>query len=299
MMSLVIPTRNEEKNIAPLLESLKKQTYKKKFEVIVVDGKSTDRTVEISQRYGARVILQKGALGVGNARNLGGKNARGSVIIFCEADYIFDKNFLKNIERYFKEDIDAARPNVIPVQENWLQRTLAVQTELCTKRIGAKMHASIFRKNVWEKLGRFDESLGYGDERLLPEKALKEGYKVKYLDEAIIYVKPVKTIKALFKQGRWYGRNVLKYVKKSNDYVMIFGIAVYSLFIPVFLFGLFYRPLLILSVSMFMALFLYGLWGLFLTRSVYSFLIPLINIIRGFGELIGIIETPFMKHRGK
>jgi cellulose synthase/poly-beta-1,6-N-acetylglucosamine synthase-like glycosyltransferase len=40
MISIIIPARNEEKNLPELLESLKNQTYKKKFEIIVVDGKS-------------------------------------------------------------------------------------------------------------------------------------------------------------------------------------------------------------------------------------------------------------------
>jgi glycosyltransferase involved in cell wall biosynthesis len=59
MISVIIPARNEEKNLPELLESLKNQTYKKKFEIIVVDGKSKDRTREIAKSYGCRVIVQK------------------------------------------------------------------------------------------------------------------------------------------------------------------------------------------------------------------------------------------------
>lgn len=85
MLSVIIPAKNEERNLPEMLESFKKQKYKKKFEIIVVDGKSTDRTREIAKDYGCRVVVQK-RLGISNARNLGWKKAKGSVLIFLEAD---------------------------------------------------------------------------------------------------------------------------------------------------------------------------------------------------------------------
>jgi len=68
MISVVIPTYNEEKNIERCLRALEEQTIPREdFEIIVVDGQSSDRTIEIAQRYADRVIQQVSE-GVGGAR---------------------------------------------------------------------------------------------------------------------------------------------------------------------------------------------------------------------------------------
>jgi len=56
-VGIVIPARNEEKNIAGVLARLKKLGY---HDILVIDGKSNDRTIEISRKFGAKVVLQNG-----------------------------------------------------------------------------------------------------------------------------------------------------------------------------------------------------------------------------------------------
>ena len=58
MISIIITTKNEEKNIKNILESLKQQTYKS-VEIIVVDNNSTDKTKEIARQY-TSLIYNKG-----------------------------------------------------------------------------------------------------------------------------------------------------------------------------------------------------------------------------------------------
>ena len=68
-ISVVIPTYNEEKNIRRTLFKLNHQTIPRDdYEIIIVDGKSTDRTREIAEDMGARVIIQK-RIGIPGARN--------------------------------------------------------------------------------------------------------------------------------------------------------------------------------------------------------------------------------------
>ncbi|MFO7343182.1 MAG: glycosyltransferase, partial [Bacillaceae bacterium] len=55
LVSVIIPARNEEKNLPHLLASLQKQTYKS-MEIIVADDGSADRTAEIAENFGARVV---------------------------------------------------------------------------------------------------------------------------------------------------------------------------------------------------------------------------------------------------
>ena len=95
-ISIIIPTKNEERYLPGLLESIKKQTVQP-YEIIVADAGSTDRTVEIAKKYGAKVI--KGGLpGVG--RNNGAKVAKGDIFVFLDADAVLPReSFLGDLIR--------------------------------------------------------------------------------------------------------------------------------------------------------------------------------------------------------
>ncbi len=55
MLSIIIPTLNEEKYLLGLLNSLKKQTYMD-FEVIIADNNSKDRTKQIAKKHGCKIV---------------------------------------------------------------------------------------------------------------------------------------------------------------------------------------------------------------------------------------------------
>jgi len=94
MLSVVIPSYNEELLLPLLLDSLKKQTFKN-FEVIVADNKSTDRTPEIVKNHGAKLVSGANRPGIG--RNNGAKHAVGEYLVFFDADTSFDENFLEKL----------------------------------------------------------------------------------------------------------------------------------------------------------------------------------------------------------
>ncbi|MCL5008620.1 MAG: glycosyltransferase family 2 protein, partial [Candidatus Marsarchaeota archaeon] len=66
-ISVIIPSYNEEKYLNYPLNALHKQTFKD-FEIIVVDGNSSDKTRDIAKKHGARIIIEK-RKGIGLARN--------------------------------------------------------------------------------------------------------------------------------------------------------------------------------------------------------------------------------------
>ena len=101
MISVVIPTYNEEKNIERCLKALEKQSIKRdEYEIIVVDGHSKDKTVEIAKKYADKVILQK-SKGVGGARNDGVSIAKGDIIATTDADCIAPPEWLEIIQKKF------------------------------------------------------------------------------------------------------------------------------------------------------------------------------------------------------
>src|SRR3989344_8649050 len=90
LVSVIIPAKDEEATIGKVLSDLNKvikKTKKYRFEVIVVDDKSRDRTGIIARGYGAKVIRNHGGSGKGKALALGFKHAKGDYIVMLDADY--------------------------------------------------------------------------------------------------------------------------------------------------------------------------------------------------------------------
>lgn len=84
-VSIVIPTKNEEKNVADLIRRIKKHSFGFLKEIIVVDGHSQDRTREIAARSGVKVILDNGR-GKGAAIRKAIKFIKGRIAVFIDAD---------------------------------------------------------------------------------------------------------------------------------------------------------------------------------------------------------------------
>jgi len=91
MISVVIPTYNEEQCLPKLLESLKCQSYKD-FEIIVADNNSIDKTRELAKKAGVKIV--NGGL-PSRGRNCGAKVASGDWLLFLDADVILSPNFLE------------------------------------------------------------------------------------------------------------------------------------------------------------------------------------------------------------
>ena len=85
-MAAVIPAYNEEKNIADVLKALLKSP--ELDEIIVVDDGSKDKTAEISQKLGVKVIKSAGNQGKGRAMQEGLKATRAGIIVFFDADLL-------------------------------------------------------------------------------------------------------------------------------------------------------------------------------------------------------------------
>lgn len=98
LLSIVIPTLNEEKYLPGLLESIKGQNFKD-YEIIVADAGSEDRTVEIARSFGCRVV-KGGRLPRG--RNKGAEVAKGDFILFLDADSRLEKDSLNELLKEFK-----------------------------------------------------------------------------------------------------------------------------------------------------------------------------------------------------
>jgi glycosyltransferase involved in cell wall biosynthesis len=112
-VSIIVPTLNEENYVGSLLSDIAKQT-KEADEIIIVDGRSKDGTVSVVERF-PNVDLLIGSPPVASQRNLGGRQAKGDVLVFLDADVRLPKTFLEDfLEEYERRQLYIACPLYIP-----------------------------------------------------------------------------------------------------------------------------------------------------------------------------------------
>jgi glycosyltransferase involved in cell wall biosynthesis len=123
MISVVVPTYNEEENIERCLLSLADQTVPRNtYEIIVVDGNSRDRTRELAEPLADMVLIQKSSR-VGGARNDGAMEASGSIVATTDADCFIPRNWVETIARDFeRRPIVQVYGTVYPIEEGFSHR---------------------------------------------------------------------------------------------------------------------------------------------------------------------------------
>ena len=213
--SIIVPVYNSEKTIGKCIESLLSQGYpKNKYEIIVVDNNSKDRTAETIKKYPVKYIMEDKVQSSYAARNTGAKIAKGEAFVFFDADQIADKNWLKNLLREWQQlkyggfggkNVAVATTDSI-AGKIWKKdetTKLEKQTFDSSNRTFLKLAGgnAAFRKDVFKMLGGFDSGLfSMGDFDLALRLQKELNLSIKYTDNAIIYHLERPCLKSLLKR---------------------------------------------------------------------------------------------------
>jgi glycosyltransferase involved in cell wall biosynthesis len=220
IISIIIPTKNNEDTIRELLLSLLDQTIKPD-EIIVVDS-SSDNTSKIVREYPVTLITSP-AKGANHARNVGIRNSTGDILVFIDGDCKADKDWLKYIIQGFaKENIACVGGSVKTLNLNnfiGLYGELSIfqlmpiydNDAIVTKENFARSKKPIsanmaITRDVFEKIGDFDEKyLGGYEEFDYEHRIVESGYNILCSSKAVVEHKHRETLELLFNQYYKYG----------------------------------------------------------------------------------------------
>lgn len=208
-LSIIIPTYNEERDVQECLNSLKKQIYKK-FEIIIVDDGSTDKTIEIVKKFKDVKIIKGEHRGPGFSRNIGAKNAQGEILVFVDADMTFDRDYLKNLIKPLLKDKE--KKIIGTTHETELVKNIDNIWSRCWGNIRVSKEQSkevkIFRairKNKFLEFRGFDPKYGYADDQTFWFK-----YQIKPIvaKDTLCFHKNPETLQGVYNQSIWIGSSI-------------------------------------------------------------------------------------------
>jgi len=210
LVSIIISTLNEEKNIEKCLLSCKKQAYKN-IEIIVVDNFSKDKTLQIARKYTNKCYLSGNERS--SQRNLGAKKAKGKYLLFLDADMQLTKNCLTEaIDKIKKGNTIIVFPE-ISIGQNFWEKSISLERSLYHKE-KLLAGARLFPKKLFIELNGYDKTLFAGEDWDITIRAQKQNYILVFTNAPIIHKENVRNIKEILRKKMYYSKNISLYAQK-------------------------------------------------------------------------------------
>lgn len=221
MLSVIIPTFNSERTIKRLLDSFYVRPISTEYEIIIVDGCSTDSTIKICSEYNVKIINNP-KIHAASARNIGVANSQGDIVAFIDSDCIACPMWIDKIYQVFtNKDIVAIGGRMIQnTPSNDIEEfsgrvfvEVMIQFPVIEKEISIDPFPSIitancaYRKDFFISIGGFDESCSnYLEDLDLFYRAYNShSGKMLYLPEIFVKHSFPNTKKWLFDKYKQYG----------------------------------------------------------------------------------------------
>jgi glycosyltransferase involved in cell wall biosynthesis len=218
-ISIIIPALNEEKMIGRCLESLTKLVFARdRFEILVVDNGSRDKTLMIADSFKDRLnlkVLQQAGVRISALRNLGARAAAGDIVAFLDADCLAPADWLDRIVALARTDgagILGAH-YLLPEDSSWVGRTWHRYQE--APKSGEVSHIPagdlIMRREDFLKLDGFDETIQTNEDYELCERARKAGMHVRAFPQiGVVHLGTAQSLRVFFRKQAWHGTHVIK-----------------------------------------------------------------------------------------
>lgn len=212
-ISVIVTVKNEGKTIEKLLASLQAQT-RPPDEIVIVDGGSTDQTVDIIQAWSKKLpikLIVKPGSNISQGRNLAIKEASGEIIASTDAGVKLSPVWLEALTRPFESGAKVVSGFFLPDVEGAFETAMGATVlpsleDINPKKFLPSSRSVAFLKEAWEKVGGYPEWLDYCEDLIFDFKLRKLFGPFPFVPEAIAYFKPRTNLRDFFVQYYRYAR---------------------------------------------------------------------------------------------
>ena len=329
IISVGVVAYNEQNTLPKLFECIKAQTYPHdKMEIVLVDSMSKDDTKSLMEKFKKEnkdfyniQVLDNPQKKLAGGWNVILKNYHGDAVVRIDAHAEIPEDFVrKNVEVLESGEYVSGglRPNIIDESTPWKETLLLAEQSMFGSSIAPYRRSekktyvkSVFhgayKREVFDKVGFFNEQLGRTEDNEINYRIRESGYKICYSPDIVSYQHTRNSLKAMLKQKYGNGYWVALTLKACPKCLSIYH------FVPLcFVLGIIGTSILAAFGFPILAYLMWGLYWLvavgmsFLSvkgekktwcQLALPFLFFLLHISYGIGSLVGMIKLPFWKYK--
>lgn len=326
-VSFIVVAYNEEKTLNNLFNDIVSQDYPHNLiEIILVDGLSTDLTKDIMKNFEKqengflRVVVKDNCKKtLPSGWNIALSEAQGELIIRVDAHSSIPKDFIsKNVKciKGGEKICGGYRPNIIDEDTPWKKTLLLAETSMFGSSIAPYRRNSeksyvksvfhgAYLKEVFDKVGGYNEALVRTEDNEMHYRIRKAGYKICFDPNIVSYQHTRNSLKKMIRQkylnGYWIGLTSGVCAKCFSIYHLVPFLFVFSIFITTILsfmgITIFSKLLWIsyLSVNVTISVLTIGKNKFNICNLLLPILFLILHVSYGIGTFIGLIKIPYFK----
>ena len=272
--SILIPTYNSAQFIEECLDAIFKLNFPAQdYEVIIIDGGSSDSTLDIVNKFEDIRVVKSTNISIANSRNLGVAESIGDKLVFIDSDCLVNKNLLLKSKKHLEKYKCCGSFYRAHKNHSWIAKTWLI-AEKKEKNIVDWITSGtlVVSRSFFLKIGGFNESLKTEEDEDFGFRVRKNGGQL-FNDFSIasVHLGQADTIADFFKKEAWRGKSLIKPVK---DIVSM----KFSLFDAMILCYFLNLCVILFSVICYLEIF-------FTLSAIFLLLVPLLLTLRKLKQL--------------
>ena len=214
-VSVIVTVKNEASTIGRLLDSLSRQSITP-AQVVIVDGGSTDDTVQQIEGYRDRLhitLLVREGTNISQGRNEAIRASSGQIVASTDAGVRLAPQWLEELTRPLRQDpsIDVASGFFLPDPQTAFETAmgatvLPVEDDVDPDSFLPSSRSVAFRKEAWDKVGGYPEWLDYCEDLVFDFALLDAGCQFLFAPQAVVHFRPRSSLGAFWRQYFQYAR---------------------------------------------------------------------------------------------